>query len=38
MLPRGEYQFQQYMDIFFNDLERTGKLKEITDKWISSLK
>lgn len=38
MLPRGEYDFQQYLDIFFNDLERSGKLKEITDKWMSALK
>jgi ABC-type amino acid transport substrate-binding protein len=38
MLPRGEYHFQHYMDIFFNDLERSGKLKQITDKWISGLK
>ncbi|HTL75574.1 MAG TPA: ABC transporter substrate-binding protein [Casimicrobiaceae bacterium] len=38
MLPRGEYHFQQYLDVVFNDLERSGKLKEITDKWMSSLK
>lgn len=35
MLPRGEYHFQQYLDVFFNDLERLGTLKEITEKWIS---
>ena len=38
MLPRGEYHFQQYLDVVFDDLERTGKLKAITDKWMSSLK
>jgi ABC-type amino acid transport substrate-binding protein len=38
MLPRGEYHFQQYLDILFNDLERSGKLKEITDKWVSGIK
>jgi ABC-type amino acid transport substrate-binding protein len=38
MLPRGEYHFQQYLDVVLNDLERSGKLKEITDKWMSSLK
>jgi ABC-type amino acid transport substrate-binding protein len=38
MLPRGEYHFQQYLDVVLNDLDRSGKLKEITDKWMSSLK
>ena len=38
MLPRGEYNFQQYLNVFFNELERSGKLKDITDKWMSPLK
>jgi ABC-type amino acid transport substrate-binding protein len=34
MLPLGEYHFQQYLDIFLDDLERTGKLKALSDKWF----
>jgi len=34
MLPRGEYHFQQYLDVFLGQLERSGKLKEISDKWL----
>ncbi|MCC6193300.1 MAG: amino acid ABC transporter substrate-binding protein [Burkholderiales bacterium] len=37
MLPRGEYHFQQYLNVVLDNLERTGKLKEITDKWMSTL-
>jgi ABC-type amino acid transport substrate-binding protein len=38
MLPAGEYHFQQYLDVFFDSLDRTGKLKEITDTWLGPLK
>ncbi|HZS82941.1 MAG TPA: ABC transporter substrate-binding protein [Stellaceae bacterium] len=35
MVPLGEYHFQQYLDVVLASLERSGKLKEITEKWIS---
>ena len=34
MLPLGEYHLQQYMNAFLDDLERTGKLKELREKWL----
>ena len=36
MLPRGEYHFQQYLNVFLDQLERTDKLKELSDKWLSA--
>ena len=36
MLPLGEYHFQQYLDAFFDDLERTGKLGELREKWLGT--
>ncbi|HLI11580.1 MAG TPA: ABC transporter substrate-binding protein [Alphaproteobacteria bacterium] len=35
MMPLGEYHFQQYVDIFLDSLDRSGKLKELTDKWLA---
>jgi ABC-type amino acid transport substrate-binding protein len=38
MLPLGEYHFQQYMNVLLDGLDRSGKLKEITEKWMAPLR
>jgi ABC-type amino acid transport substrate-binding protein len=35
MLPLSAYHFQQYLNISMERLERSGKLKEITDHWLA---
>jgi ABC-type amino acid transport substrate-binding protein len=35
MLPLGEYHFQQYVDIVLDQLDRSGRLKEISQKWLN---
>jgi ABC-type amino acid transport substrate-binding protein len=34
MIPPGEYQFQQYLDIALQSLKDSGKLDEIIGRWI----
>lgn len=34
MLPLGEYHFQQYLEAFLDDIERSGKLGELREKWL----
>lgn len=38
MLPTGEYHFQQYVDVFLNNLKREGTLQKIRQKWLASPK
>jgi ABC-type amino acid transport substrate-binding protein len=38
MLPLGEYHFQQYLDIAFDAMQRSGKVKDITDHYLSAPK
>jgi ABC-type amino acid transport substrate-binding protein len=35
MLPAGEYQLQQYLNVCLQALSDSGKLKEITDRWLN---
>jgi ABC-type amino acid transport substrate-binding protein len=34
MIPPGEYQFQQYLDVAIQSLKDSGKLDEIIGHWI----
>jgi ABC-type amino acid transport substrate-binding protein len=35
MIPAGEYQLQQYLDISLQTLKDSGKLEEITNHWLN---
>jgi ABC-type amino acid transport substrate-binding protein len=35
MVPAGEYQFQQYLNICLQALTDSGKLQEITSRWLN---
>ena len=35
MIPAGEYQLQQYLDISLQSLRDSGKLEEITNHWLN---
>jgi ABC-type amino acid transport substrate-binding protein len=34
MLPKGEYHFQQFLNVFLATYEDQGKLKAVFDKWL----
>jgi ABC-type amino acid transport substrate-binding protein len=35
MMPSGEYQLQQYLNVCLQSLTDSGKLKEIMDRWLN---
>jgi ABC-type amino acid transport substrate-binding protein len=35
MLPAGEYQLQQYLNVCLQALGDSGKLQEITSRWLN---
>jgi ABC-type amino acid transport substrate-binding protein len=38
MLPLGAYHLQQYLNIAFDVMQRSGKIKEITDRYLAAPK